>query len=157
MEKHFSERIVHFCKNIFVEIVHVYLLEKQQQWELTNQKKKTTQNFHTKCLMVGFLYYNINYVLSFILLLFFFDSLNWILFFSSRSFYDKKRNLRNKLWDAGEDNREGGKSPKTDLCVVLFSTPVAVGMSVWASYTLSGLSPNEMQLPPVKSLPIRQR
>lgn len=40
MEKHFSDRIVHFCKNIFVEIVHVYLLEKQQQWELTNQQKK---------------------------------------------------------------------------------------------------------------------
>lgn len=41
--------------------------------------------------MVGFLYYIINYVLSFILLLFFFDSLNWILFFSSRSFYAKKK------------------------------------------------------------------
>lgn len=101
-----------------MEIVHVYLLEKQQQWELTNQKKKkNTQNFHRKCLMVGFLYYNINYVLSFILLLFFFDSLNWILFFSSRSFYAKKRNLRNKLWDAGL-RRE--KPKNRSLCCVVF-------------------------------------
>lgn len=40
MEKHLSDRIMHFFKNIFVELVHVYLLEKQQQWELPNQREK---------------------------------------------------------------------------------------------------------------------